>query len=1095
MNQSELCVGASALENQKQRLLLLLAECFAGIGYIEEQQLFIGDNEISLNPLFGLFNRILNTSEFTKLPSLFDSSENFPITDMYVELTVARSYGFADPLRLVRGKTLAEEQEARHQQRYVRHINIDQCIHNPKHHHIVILGDPGSGKTSLLKYLCLKIANGESKRWVLPLFISLRRYWLEKQKKPSLSLLHYIAITLSSIADNTNFPMQHSLYLGSTYTEGKREIDAIENVLSYLSSAEQKNVIFLLDGFDEIATSFNAVETVSEEIRLLGMGFSWVLTSRFTGFYGGINEDICYEVVSLDKRGIEALVTNWFRNTKQEQAEEKAQSVIKQVNNNTKLRDIARNPFLLTLLCYVQNYNQQLLLPVQRSDVYAELIKLIQQQLRTKQCDNTLFRKFELDYVCRFSHYLYTEVDNAPLQVFEYEHWDACAAPDIPPDLDKHFLASRLLSNWRQKGDFYFIHLTFQEYFIALYLSNQAALNIKEHIFIPQWRMVYRFLAGIYGKKRDKKDIATLIRGLLEPVDKQGLLYIEAANLLVEAGIEDSLPILGYDLRHKLWGIWCDGADYTSESAGEALAKLSFYYLIDKIEELLEEQPTSTFTKDSISLLGLVENSEADDFLLQLYQSNAQKQQLGAINAIASKNTREIRERVTSLFLEDNNKWFTSLCHIAKLSGHSDYLKVLNACLNALPEDLSKYNDLFDVITIVQDESFAEKLLYFIQSYPVDVLTDSLLESFVSLSTIMVKEWLDNVLLEVSSSTLFYKRVLYYAISYGLLNDSLMLDALEHHSDEPIKYNPLNAISKAATNNVFIANDLIAKVAELALSNRSCSIDALAALARIAGSSNKYDALILNYIGDISSYIHDYDVEVVEFAFEILSKQCKPNIFRITCDFIKSHSYFPSRLIALKSLKGYKYSYGDQVVALLHGLCADEMKSTTKGNKASYLAHEAVEMLAFFNIKEIFKYANVLDFNRALEKCCAIYGVLLFDDCYIDNDGLLNNFEKSSVPAEYELLNASVPAVDQLRQLRGVCNYLLAKKMVCKTANHANTQPPPLFNKPSGSSQSFSNGVNVNTGNKFLNGEAIGEHSAKKILARVKEIFPAAFVV
>lgn len=89
-----------------------------------------------------------------------------------------------------------------------------------------------------------------------------------------------------------------------------------------------------------------------------------------------------------------------------------------------------------------------------------------------------------------------------------------------------------------------------------------------------------------------------------------------------------------------MWGIWCDGADYTSESAGEALAKLSFYYLIEQIEELLEEQPTSTFTKDSIILLGLVENSEADDFLLQLYQSNAQEQQLGAINAIASKITR-----------------------------------------------------------------------------------------------------------------------------------------------------------------------------------------------------------------------------------------------------------------------------------------------------------------------------------------------------------------------------------------------------------------------------------------------------------------------
>lgn len=1094
MNQSKSCTELSVLEPQKQRLLSLLVECFAGIGYIAGQQLFIGDNEISLNPLFDLFNRILNTSEFTKLPSLFDSSENFPITDMYVELTVAKSYGFADPLRLVKGKTLAEEQEARHQQRYARHMNIDQCINNPKHHHIVILGDPGSGKTSLLKYLCLKIAKGESQRWILPLFISLRRYWLEKQKKPSLSLLHYIAITLSSMTDSTNFPMQHSLYLGNAYKEGKYEVDAIENVLSYLSSSNQKNVLFLLDGFDEIATSLEAVETVSEEIRLLGNGFSWVLTSRFTGFYGGINEDICYEVVSLDKRGIEALVNNWFRNINQVQAEEKAQSVINQVSNNAKLNDIARNPFLLTLLCYVQNYNQQSLLPVQRSDVYAELIKLIQQQLRTKQCDNTLFRKLELDYICRFSHYLYTEVDNAPLQVFEYEHWDACATPDIPPDLDKHFLASRLLSNWRQKGDFYFIHLTFQEYFIARYLSEQPTLNVKEHIFIPQWRMVYRFLAGIYSKKRDRKEITILIRSLLEPVDKQGLLYIEAANLLVEAGIEDSLPILSYDLRHKLWDIWCAGADYSSESAGEALAKLSSDYLIDRIKELLETQPTSQLTISSLHLLGLVESTEVDDFLLYLYQSETEKQVSAAIKAIASKNTRELRESVISLYLADEQKWFTSLCHVAKLSGHSDYLKILSIRLNDLPEDLSKYNDLFEVITTVQDVSLDVKLLHFVQSYSVDALTDNVLEAFISLATTTVKNWLNEVLLEDIQSTLFHKRVTYYAICYGLLDDSLVLSSLTSGSFTA-KYNPFNAIAIAASNNIGVANELVSKIAELAITTHyAYSIDALAALARIVGSSKRYDTLVLGYANKISLCIYDDDMEVVEFALSILSTQKKPDVFKKTCSFVKSHTFFPIRIVALKALKAYKHTHNNQVVKLLHEVCAEEIQKPTKNNKAPYLAHEALEMLAFFDIKETFNYINTLDFNRTIEKCCAIHNLLLFDDFYIDGNGTFNYFGRSNVSAEYELLNASVPAVDQLRQLRGVCNYLLSKKLACKTANHASTNPPPLFNKPLNNSQSFKNGVNINTGNKFLSGESIGENSANKILARVKEIFPAAFV-
>ena len=291
------------------------------IGYVKDQLFHLVNKDevteqqaLDLSPLLRLLERIPNSPEFTRLPPLFDASENFPIADMYVELMVARTRGLAQPLLLQQGRTIADEQEARRQQHTSRHLNVHQCINMPQHRKIVILGDPGSGKTSLLKYLCLEIAMGKNQRWLVPVFISLRRYWLEKQRNPAFSLLHYAATTLFGQQDTADVSSQFSLLLRDAYLAAQQNIANVEALLLKLSGIEQAHVLFLLDGLDEIATDSEAINSVTKDIRQLGNAFSWVLTSRHTGFFGDVGEDICYDIISLNKAGIEELVESWFTN-------------------------------------------------------------------------------------------------------------------------------------------------------------------------------------------------------------------------------------------------------------------------------------------------------------------------------------------------------------------------------------------------------------------------------------------------------------------------------------------------------------------------------------------------------------------------------------------------------------------------------------------------------------------------------------------------------------------------------------------------------------------------------------------------------------
>lgn len=722
--------------NPRQRLLAALLEAYAELsGHIISDTVVLPDSEISFKPLLNYLAALPRSREFTLLPPLFDSEAGLPMADMYVELSVCHSRPQPAPALLgtvpARVGALQAAMDERRISRQHNRINVDQALDNTRHEHIVILGDPGSGKTSLMKRAAAMIAAGAWQNRCFPLYIPLRRYWASRQLVGSgeLSLLRYATARLFEFCDENlrEFGTETTIW-PRAFENNLAAIDELGNLLARISGPQRRHVIFLLDGLDEIAADPQAVAQVGEEIRRLRHAFAWVVTSRRTGFFGGLDEDIRYEVVDLDNDGITQLVQNRFQAAGTPNATTR---VLTQILPNPRLLAMARNPFLLTLLCRLHGEGD---LPLHRSEVYQRIIALARRQwvLRTK--NEAVFGPTEQAFLADFCHYLYTSAPRAPRHLFSPDDWAAFAAPAQPPDLRTHFLGSRLLDQWGDASDYHLVHLTLHEYLVAESLTTGPwhAAAISARIHQPHWRMVLRFVAGCLRQQGRNADLANLLRTMLAEVDLHGLMYLETATLLAEAGISDSNSLLGFDLRERLWQKHLSGRDVLANAAGRALGLLAPAYALDKISDLLEQVPgpfaigmhdtpeniAGNRALNAMRLLSDLPHPETDALLIDiLLDGNRPQLANEAVTAAAKRDLPQTRQAVLAAAakVSKDGPALLRLRHLAAMSGHAEYAPFARALLaRHTPPDV----DTVTTCALINDPALHDSILPLIQADP-----------------------------------------------------------------------------------------------------------------------------------------------------------------------------------------------------------------------------------------------------------------------------------------------------------------------------------------------------------------------------------------
>jgi formylglycine-generating enzyme required for sulfatase activity len=459
---------------------------------------------------------------------------------------------------------------------------------------LIILGDPGSGKTTFLKFLALALATGQGEalglKVRLPVLVPLSAY---------ANALAEEDIRLDRFMARYHAERGMDLPLGELLEQG----------------FQQGGVLLLLDGLDEVR-DLGLRNTVIERVfrdcysDLHTAGNKLVLTSRIIGYRevrpeaAGLAE--C-TLVDFENEEIGAFVEKWTAAVERaatgdaalaaQEAERERQELLEAVDRNLGVRSLAANPLLLTILAVMKR--QGVTLPERRPELYQTYVETL---LRGWNLVRSLAGRSSRDV-----DLVETLKVLAPLALWMHEtspgvglvkEWDlhqkleriyrerGNADPEkatrgFLEDVREH--AALLLD--RGGRQFGFIHLTFQEYLAAVALAQKGQQEIgpvvdalAAHVGEPVWHEVSLLTIGYLGivQKRDEAASAVVEALLAQKPGPPGESVVLAGRAVADAGASGVTPACRQAVVTALLATLRDGGVVARRraAAGRLLAEL-----------------------------------------------------------------------------------------------------------------------------------------------------------------------------------------------------------------------------------------------------------------------------------------------------------------------------------------------------------------------------------------------------------------------------------------------------------------------------------------------------------------------------------------
>jgi predicted NACHT family NTPase len=403
---------------------------------------------------------------------------------------------------------------------------------------LLVVGDPGSGKSTFLKRVAFQLANGYAAGSPLPVRIEaavLSTYITQQQEKKL------------GLADPAS-PDWIPLFAGAQCAERNRGLPADY----FRAELQAGRCSVLIDGLDETPDDLSR-ERLAKLIREAAAAFDgcrFVVTSRPEGkvSIAGFEEAL---IADLEPQAILAFLAKLAKQLYND--DENRERIFREdleaaVNGRPEIRKMTRNPVMLTALAVLQHNNVKL--PEKRVDLYGSILDWLSKQrakpdrMRASDCLLQL-RQLALE----MQNHERGRRKQVPL---------AWAGEKLAKRFGSREAAERFLRAEQadsgivvsRGNEIAYWHLTFQEYLAALEIAGwedadqyKLLLGRSPKIYLPEWRETVLLYAGLLYNVGPPK-VEALLRKLLDKMGRQPSLALRAKCVgLIGALLPD---LMGY---------------------------------------------------------------------------------------------------------------------------------------------------------------------------------------------------------------------------------------------------------------------------------------------------------------------------------------------------------------------------------------------------------------------------------------------------------------------------------------------------------------------------------------------------------------------
>jgi hypothetical protein len=477
----------------------------------------------------------------------------FPIDQLYIPLTTASLAGRGTP-----GPERAP-------------VGLETAL---RHERLVIVGDPGSGKTTFLRRIAFELANHALLAGASPakagegqepgLLSRLPAIFRPKPKSAAASIdqiplflriaelgEHLRAHTGHPGAPGGNAPEWIIHFLSKKTEETNCRLDA-EYVRRLLDDG---SAVVLLDGLDEAATATERarIARIFEEATRSYPRCRWVVTTRPQAYTGtamlaGFEEA---RIEPLDQKAVAGFLDHWCRALFPENPGEAARhmaGLTEALHARPEIRLMTATPVMLTALAVVHWNDKRI--PEQRADLYESILGWLARAREERPGRATPERCLDLLRVLALSMQddprgRRTEIDFGAAA-------DILAGPLEGPARAEQFLQDEEVDSGiivRRDTRLRFWHLTFQEYCAARALAGrgeaeqQRVLIESGKLYKPEWRECALLFAGVLRGRQGAEKVDGFFSAVLASLGGRPTLGERArAAGLLGAMVRDLQP-------------------------------------------------------------------------------------------------------------------------------------------------------------------------------------------------------------------------------------------------------------------------------------------------------------------------------------------------------------------------------------------------------------------------------------------------------------------------------------------------------------------------------------------------------------------------